>query len=201
MSDKRVYLFDTTLRDGAQTQGVDFNPADKELIAQELDGIGIDYIEGGWPGANPTDDAFFENPPALGRARMCAFGMTRRAGRSADNDPGLQALLGAGTKAVVMVGKAWDFHVRVALDITPEENIAMIADSVRMAAGRKEEVIFDAEHFFDGYKANAAFAVDCLKAAYEAGARWIVLCDTNGGTLPHEVEDIIGKVIRHIPGS
>ena len=201
MSDKRVYLFDTTLRDGAQTQGVDFNPADKELIAQELDGIGIDYIEGGWPGANPTDDAFFENPPALGRARMCAFGMTRRPGRSADNDPGLAALLGAGTKAVVMVGKAWDFHVRVALDITPEENIAMIADSVRLAAGRTEEVIFDAEHFFDGYKANAAFAIDCLKAAYEAGARWIVLCDTNGGTLPHEVEDIIGKVIDHIPGS
>ena len=201
MSDKRVYLFDTTLRDGAQTQGVDFNPADKELIAQELDSIGIDYIEGGWPGANPTDDAFFENPPALSRARMCAFGMTRRAGRSADNDPGLQALLGAGTKAVCMVGKAWDFHVRVALDITPEENIAMIADSVRLAAKRTEEVIFDAEHFFDGYKANAAFAVDCLKAAYEAGARWIVLCDTNGGTLPHEVEDIVGKVIEHIPGS
>ena len=201
MSDKRVYLFDTTLRDGAQTQGVDFNPADKEVIAQELDSIGIDYIEGGWPGANPTDDAFFENPPALSRARMCAFGMTRRAGRSAENDPGLAALLGAGTKAVCMVGKAWDFHVRVALDITPEENIAMIADSVRLAAERTEEVIFDAEHFFDGYKANAAFAVDCLKAAYEAGARWIALCDTNGGTLPHEVEDIVEKIVEHIPGS
>ncbi len=201
MSNKRVYLFDTTLRDGAQTQGVDFNPADKELIAQGLDSIGIDYIEGGWPGANPTDDSFFENPPALSRARMCAFGMTRRAGRSADNDPGLQALLSAGTKAVCMVGKTWDFHVRVALNITPEENIAMIADSVRLAAEHTKEVIFDAEHFFDGYKANAAFAIGCLKAAYEAGARWIVLCDTNGGTLSHEVEDIVGKVIEHIPGS
>jgi 2-isopropylmalate synthase len=200
MSDKRVYLFDTTLRDGAQTQGVDFNPADKELIARELDAIGIDYIEGGWPGANPTDDAFFKDPPELKRSCLTAFGMTRRPGRSADNDPGLTALLSAGTKAVCMVGKTWDFHVEVALDIEPKENIAMIRDSVAMAAEKAEEVIFDAEHFFDGYKANPDFALDCLKAALEAGARWIVLCDTNGGTLPHEVEDIIAKVIEHIPG-
>ncbi|MFQ5764144.1 MAG: citramalate synthase [Rhodospirillales bacterium] len=200
MSDNRVYLFDTTLRDGAQTQGVDFSPADKELIAHELDGIGIDYIEGGWPGANPTDDAFFASPPKLERARLTAFGMTRRAGRSADNDPGLQALLGAGTKAVAMVGKTWDFHVRVALGIEADENVAMIADSVALADGRTDEVIFDAEHFFDGYKANAPFALDCLKAAVDAGARWIVLCDTNGGTLPHEVDEIVREVADHVPG-
>ena len=200
MSDNRVYLFDTTLRDGAQTQGVDFNPADKELIARELDNIGIDYIEGGWPGANPTDDAFFENPPELKRSRLTAFGMTRRAGRSAENDPGLAALLGAKTRAVCMVGKAWDFHVRVALEIELEENIAMIADSVALAAKKTDEVIFDAEHFFDGYKANPEFAIDCLKAAHEGGARWTVLCDTNGGTLPHEAEEIIRKVAEHIPG-
>ena len=200
MSDNRVYLFDTTLRDGAQTQGVDFNPADKELIARELDNVGIDYIEGGWPGANPTDDAFFENPPELKRSRLTAFGMTRRAGRSAENDPGLAALLGAKTPAVCMVGKAWDFHVRVALEIELEENIAMIADSVALAAKKTDEVIFDAEHFFDGYKANPEFAIDCLKAAHEGGARWVVLCDTNGGTLPFEAEEIIRKVAEHIPG-
>ncbi len=199
MSDNRVYLFDTTLRDGAQTQGVDFNPADKELIARELDNVGIDYIEGGWPGANPTDDAFFENPPELKRSRLTAFGMTRRAGRSAENDPGLAALLGAKTPAVCMVGKAWDFHVRVALEIELEENIAMIADSVALAAKKTDEVIFDAEHFFDGYKANPKFAIDCLKAAHEGGARWTVLCDTNGGTLPFEAEEIIRKVAEHVP--
>jgi 2-isopropylmalate synthase len=200
MSDNRIYLFDTTLRDGAQTQGVDFSPADKDLIAREIDNVGIDYIEGGWPGANPTDDAFFENPPKLKRSRLTAFGMTRRAGRSAENDPGLAALLGAKTKAVCMVGKTWDFHVRVALDIEPQENIAMIADSVALAAKKTDEVIFDAEHFFDGFKANKKFAMDCLKAAFDAGARWIVLCDTNGGTLPFEAEEIIKKVIKHIPG-
>ena len=161
MDDKRVYLFDTTLRDGAQTQGVDFNPADKELIAKELDSIGIDYIEGGWPGANPTDDAFFKNPPELKRSCLTAFGMTRRAGRSADNDPGLTALLSSGAKAVCMVGKAWDFHIKVVLDIEPEENIAMIRESVTLAAAKVDKVIFDAEHFFDGYKANPDFALDC----------------------------------------
>ena len=190
MDDKRVYLFDTTLRDGAQTQGVDFNPADKELIAKELDSIGIDYIEGGWPGANPTDDAFFKNPPELKRSCLTAFGMTRRAGRSADNDPGLTALLSTGAKAVCMVGKAWDFHIKVVLDIEPEENIAMIRESVTLAAAKADKVIFDAEHFFDGYKANKDYAVNCLKAAYDAGAHWVVLCDTNGGSLPSEVAAI-----------
>ena len=201
MSDNRVYIFDTTLRDGAQTVGVDFGPADKEAIAREMDLVGIDYIEGGWPGANPTDDAFFAHPPKLKRSKLVAFGMTRRAGRSAANDPGLAALTSAGAKVVCMVGKAWDFHVRVALEIGLEENIAMIADSVAAAAAKADEVIFDAEHFFDGYKANPKFALDCIKAAHEAGARWIALCDTNGGSLPHEVEDVVRRVVEHVPGS
>ncbi len=201
MTDKRVYLFDTTLRDGAQTQGVDFNPADKEMIARELDSIGMDYIEGGWPGANPTDDSFFANPPKLKRAKLTAFGMTRRPGRSAENDPGLMGILAPDVPCVCMVGKAWDFHVDVALEIEHEENIRMITDSVNLALTRKEEVMFDAEHFFDGYKSNPEFALGCLKAAYDAGARWVVLCDTNGGTLPHEISKIVANVIKHIPGT
>ncbi len=200
MSDNRVYLYDCTLRDGAQTQGVDFNASDKGLIAEELDRLGIDYIEGGWPGANPTDDAFFKSPPKLAGARLTAFGMTRRAGRSADNDPGLRALLNGGTGAICMVGKTWDFHVDVALEIGHDENIAMIADSIAHAVKKVDEVLFDAEHFFDGYKENPEFAMRCLRAAEAAGARWIVLCDTNGGTLPHEISDIVGQVCEHIPG-
>jgi len=201
MSDNRVYLYDVTLRDGAQTQGVDFNASDKELIAEELDRLGIDYIEGGWPGANPTDDAFFNSPPKLSRARLTAFGMTRRAGRSTDNDPGLKALLDGGTSAICMVGKTWDFHVDVALEIEHDENVAMISDSIAHVAKKIDEVLFDAEHFFDGYKENPQFALRCLKAAHDAGARWIVLCDTNGGTLPHEITDIVTEVCTHVPGS
>lgn len=201
MSDDHIYLFDTTLRDGAQTQGVDFNPADKEAIARALDDVGIDYVEGGWPGANPTDDAFFRTPPKLKRARMVAFGMTRRPGRSADNDPGLAGILEPKVPGVCMVGKAWDFHVDVALGISHEENITMIRDSVRHAVAKSKEAMFDAEHFFDGYKSNPAFAMACLEAAIDAGARWVVLCDTNGGTLPHEVEEIVGKVVERIPGA
>ncbi|MGH6661857.1 MAG: citramalate synthase [Rhodospirillales bacterium] len=201
MADNRVYLFDTTLRDGAQTVGVDFGPADKAMLAKELDNVGIDYIEGGWPGANPTDDAFFADPPKLKRSTLVAFGMTRRSGRSAANDPGLAALLAAGTRAVCMVGKSWDFHVKVALGIGLDENVAMISDSVAAAAAKAEEVIFDAEHFFDGFKSNAKFALRCVEAAHDAGARWIALCDTNGGTLPHEVEDIVKRVTDKVPGS
>jgi 2-isopropylmalate synthase len=199
-SDRRIYLYDCTLRDGAQTMGVDFNLIDKQTIARELDRIGIDYIEGGWPGANPVDDTFFGTPPPLSRARLSAFGMTRRTGRSAENDPGLAAVLAGGAPVACLVGKTWDFHTRVALGIEPNENMRMIADSVRHAATRVEEVIFDAEHFFDGFKANPDFALACLDAAYEAGARWIVLCDTNGGTLPHEVEAICGAVMERLPG-
>ncbi|OAN51408.1 citramalate synthase [Paramagnetospirillum marisnigri] len=199
---KRVYIYDTTLRDGAQTQGVDFSAADKARIARELDRLGIDYIEGGWPGANPTDDAFFAAPPAFKRSRLTAFGMTRRSGRSADNDPGFNALLTTPARIVTMVGKSWDFQVTVALGIELDENLRMVSDSVAHARTRMEEVMFDAEHFFDGYKANPGYALAAVKAAHEAGARWVVLCDTNGGTLPHEMERIVGEVIAAgIPGS
>src|SRR5215510_897234 len=191
MDDKRLFLFDSTLRDGAQTQGVDFSVLDKQAIAVALDQLGIDYVEGGWPGANPTDDAFFGAPPSLKNAVFTALGMTRRPGRSAANDPGLAALLGAKADAVCMVGKSWDFHVDVALGISRNENVDMIAESVVLAKTRKREVMFDAEHFFDGYKANPGYAMDCAKAAYDNGARWVVLCDTNGGALPHEIERIV----------
>ncbi|MEO5373807.1 MAG: citramalate synthase [Alphaproteobacteria bacterium] len=200
MNDKRIYLYDCTLRDGAQTQGVDFSATDKVAIAQELDGLGIDYVEGGWPGANPTDDAFFGNPPPLAHARLTAFGMTRRAGRSADNDPGLRALLGTAARVVTMVGKTWDFQVGVALGVDLDENVRMIEDSIRHGVRLADEVCFDAEHFFDGYKANPEYALRCVRAAHAAGARWVVLCDTNGGALPHEVEEIVGTVARHVPG-
>ena len=199
--DNRIYLFDSTLRDGAQTQGVDFGVADKVAIARALDRLGIDYVEGGWPGANPTDDAFFADPPALRTARLTAFGMTRRPGRSAQNDPGLAGLTDAKARIACIVGKTWDFHVEVALGITTDENIAMIADSIAHLRGHKDEVMFDAEHFFDGHKANPDFALACVKAAHEAGARWVVLCDTNGGTLPDEIERIVGEVTRVVPGS
>jgi 2-isopropylmalate synthase len=200
-SDKRVYLYDSTLRDGAQTQGVDFNVLDKVAIAETLDELGIDYVEGGWPGANPTDNAFFAEAPTLARAKLAAFGMTRRAGRSTENDPGLAALLGTKARVVTMVGKTWDFQVDVALGIEKSENVAMIADSIALATTKVDEVMFDAEHFFDGYKANPDYALECVKTAHAAGARWVVLCDTNGGTLPDEVERIVGAVSEHIPGS
>jgi len=199
--DNRVYLFDSTLRDGAQTQGVDFGVPDKMAIATALDGLGVDYVEGGWPGANPTDDAFFAEPPAFRTARFVAFGMTRRPGRSAANDPGLAGLANVKAPAVCMVGKTWDFHVDVALGIARDENIAMIRDSVAHMKTRKDEVMFDAEHFFDGYKSDPGFALACAKAAYEAGARWVVLCDTNGGTLPTEIARIVAAVAKEVPGA
>ena len=200
MTKNRVYVYDTTLRDGAQTSGVDFGPADKDVIARELDQLGVDYIEGGWPGANPTDDSFFDNLPTLKHARIAAFGMTRRAGRSADNDPGLGALLTTSARVVCMVGKAWDYHVDVALGIERAENLKMIRDSVTHAATKVDEVLFDAEHFFDGFKANPEFAMACVNAALEGGARWVVLCDTNGGTLPFEIEAIVAQVCESVPG-
>ncbi len=200
MSSERVYIYDTTLRDGAQTSGVNFAPADKNAIARALDRLGVDYIEGGWPGANPTDDRFFEHLPLTRNARMTAFGMTRRAGGSADNDPGLKALLATDVSVVCIVGKTWDYHVDVALGIEHDENLAMIRDSVAYAATRVDEVLFDAEHFFDGYKANPDFAMACLDAARDGGAHWVVLCDTNGGTLPFEIETIVAKVCQNVPG-
>jgi 2-isopropylmalate synthase len=199
MSRDRLYLFDTTLRDGAQMNGVDFTLADKLVIARMLDELGIDYIEAGYPGANPTDTDFFAERRPM-QARLTAFGMTRRPGRSASNDPGLVALLDAQADAICFVAKSWDYHVRVALETTEEENLASIRDSVRAAKAKGREVLLDCEHFFDGYKAKSAFALACAKAAYDEGARWVVLCDTNGGTLPHEVERIVGEVCAKIPG-
>ena len=200
MTRERIYLFDTTLRDGAQTQGVDFSVTDKRLIAEALDGLGIDYIEGGWPGANPTDTAFFGEPPALRTARFTAFGMTKRAGRSVQNDPGLAAVLDAKTPAVCLVGKTWDYQVDVALGVPREDNLRAIYDSIAEVARRGAEPLFDAEHFFDGWKANRDYALSCLVEALEAGARWIVLCDTNGGTVPGEVFEIVSEVAKTIPG-
>jgi 2-isopropylmalate synthase len=200
MSGERIYLYDTTLRDGAQTQGVDFGVPDKLAIARELDLLGIDYVEGGWPGANPTDDAFYAKLPKLGHARVTAFGMTRRSGRSAGNDPGLAVLLSSNARVACLVGKTWDFHAKVALGVSLDENVAMITDSVKYAAAKLDEVVFDAEHFFDGYKANPSFALECIKAADTAGARWITLCDTNGGSLPHEIERIVTDVVKLVPG-
>jgi 2-isopropylmalate synthase len=198
---ERVYLFDTTLRDGAQTNGVDFTLADKLAIARMLDELGLDYVEGGYPGANLTDTELFSKDRDLKTATLTAFGMTRRPGRSASNDPGLAALLDAHARAICFVAKSWDYHVRVALETTLEENLASIRDSVAAAKAGGREVLLDCEHFFDGYKANPDYALACAEAAYAAGARWVVLCDTNGGTLPHEVERIVRDVVRRIPGT
>ncbi len=200
MTRERLFLFDTTLRDGQQTQGVQFSSDEKTQIAKALDDLGLDYIEGGWPGANPTDSAFFETRPQT-RATFTAFGMTKRAGRSAANDDVLAGVLNANTPAVCIVGKTHDFHVDTALNITLEENRTNISESIAHLVAQGREALFDAEHFFDGYKANPDYALDCLKAAYDAGARWVVLCDTNGGTLPSEMGEITSKVIASgIPG-
>lgn len=200
MTKDRLYLYDTTLRDGQQTQGVQFSVPEKIAIAKGLDAIGIDYIEGGWPGANPTDSDFFDASPDT-RATFTAFGMTKRAGRSAANDEVLAGVMNAGTPAVCLVGKTHDYHVTTALGITLEENLENIRASVAHIVAEGREALFDAEHFFDGYKANAPYALGAVLAAYRAGARWVVLCDTNGGTLPGEVAEITRAVIdAGIPG-
>lgn len=197
---ERLYLYDTTLRDGQQTAGVQFSVAEKIAVAKALDAIGIDYIEGGWPGANPTDSDFFTERPRT-RATFAAFGMTKRAGRSAANDEVLAAVMNAGTEAVCLVGKTHDYHVTAALGITLAENVENIRASVAHVAATRE-ALFDAEHFFDGYRANPGYALECLQAARDAGARWIVLCDTNGGTLPAEIGRIVAEVIAAgIPGA
>ncbi|MDZ7823307.1 MAG: citramalate synthase [Ahrensia sp.] len=194
MSRERIYLFDTTLRDGQQTPGVDFSVDDKIAVAAMLDEFGLDYIEGGYPGANPTDDAFFAKKRTK-KAEFVAFGMTKRVGVSASNDPGLAALLAANADAVCFVAKAWDYHVRVALGCTNTENLEAIAQSVEATIKAGKQAFVDCEHFFDGYKANPDYALACAKAAYDAGARWVVLCDTNGGTQPSEVGEIVRAVI------
>ena len=200
MTRTRLSLFDTTLRDGQQTQGVQFSTAEKRQIAAALDGLGVDYIEGGWPGANPTDSDFFAQAPRT-RATMTAFGMTKRVGRSAENDDVLAAVLDAGTPAVCLVGKAHQFHVTTALGVSLDENLEAIRASFAHLRAKGREAILDAEHFFDGYRANPAYALSCLRAALDEGARWVVLCDTNGGTLPAEVGRITAEVVAAgIPG-
>ena len=200
MTKEKIYIFDTTLRDGAQTEGVNFSIDDKNKIAKALAELGVDYLEGGWPGANTLDTTFFNKPPKLGKTVLTAFGMTKKSGRSAQNDPGLSAILNSNTPAVCLVGKSWDFHVEKALGITNEENLQNIKESSKIFIKNKKEFMFDAEHFFDGYKNNPEYALNCIKTAFDEGARWIVLCDTNGGTLPHEVGEIVLKVSKSIPG-
>jgi len=200
MSKEKIFIFDTTLRDGAQTEGVNFSIDDKNKIAKALSSLGVDYLEGGWPGANTLDTTFFSKPPKLENTILTAFGMTKKAGRSAENDPGLSALLNTNASAICLVGKSWDFHVDVALGITKEENLGNIKESAKLFIKNKREFMFDAEHFFDGYKKNPEYALSCIKTAFDEGARWIVLCDTNGGTLPNEVGEIVSEVSKHIPG-
>ena len=200
MAREKITLFDTTLRDGQQTPGIDFSTEDKIAIAAMLDNFGLDYIEGGYPGANPTDSNFFTKKRTE-KASFVAFGMTKRAGVSASNDPGLTALLQAKSDAICFVAKSWDYHVRVALGCSNEENVDCIRESVTAAIAAGKEAMIDCEHFFDGYKANPDYALACARAAYEAGARWVVLCDTNGGTQPAEIREIVGAVIAAgVPG-
>jgi 2-isopropylmalate synthase len=201
MTRERLTLFDTTLRDGPQMAGIDFSLADKRHIAALLDGLGIDYIEGGYPGANPLDTEFFAQRPKLKTSRFAAFGMTKRAARSAANDPGLASLLNANADVITFVAKAWDYHVHVALGCTLEENLENVRQSIEAALAKGRETILDCEHFFDGFKANRDYALSCAKTACTAGARYVVLCDTNGGTLPHEIATIVEEVATHVPGS
>ena len=200
MGKEKIFIFDTTLRDGAQTEGVNFSIDDKNKIAKALSNLGVDYLEGGWPGANTLDTNFFNKPPKLENTILTAFGMTKKAGRSAENDPGLSALLNSKASAICLVGKSWDFHVDVALGISKEENLENIKESAKLFIKNKREFMFDAEHFFDGYKKNPEYALSCIKTAFDEGARWIVLCDTNGGTLPNEIGEIVHKVSKQIPG-
>jgi 2-isopropylmalate synthase len=193
----RVTIYDTTLRDGCQGAGISLSLGDKLEVARRLDEFGVDYVEGGWPGSNPKDSAFFaavrETP--LRQARVSAFGSTRHAGKRAEDDTQLRLLLEAGTPTVALVAKAWDFHVNAVLRTTPEENLAMIADSVRLLKANGREVVLDAEHFFDGHRANREFALAVLRAAAEAGADWLVLCDSNGGSLPDQVGEAVADVV------
>jgi 2-isopropylmalate synthase len=200
MNRERIYLFDTTLRDGQQTPGVDFSVSDKIAVARMLDELGVDYVEGGYPGANPTDTEFFAQKRTQ-HASFVGFGMTKRAGISAANDPGLAALHQSATDAICYVAKSWDYHVRVALGTSNEENLDSIRQSVETTIATGREAMVDCEHFFDGYKANPQYALACARTAFDAGARWIVLCDTNGGTQPDEVREIVAEVIASgIPG-
>ncbi len=200
---EKVFIYDTTLRDGSQMEGVNFSLEDKLRIAQKLDEFGIHYIEGGWPYANPKDNLFFQKAKKLNfqNAKLVAFGSTRRPNKKVSKDPQVEALIKAETPAVTIFGKSWDLHVTEALKTTLEENLSMIYETVEYLKKNVDEVIFDAEHFFDGYKANPEHAIQVLEAAVKGGADWIVLCDTNGGTLPHEIYEITKKVREKFPNA
>ena len=198
----QIFLYDTTLRDGQQTQGVQFTYEDKFRIVNALDNLGLDYIEGGWPGANPTDTDFFQNPPKIKNSILTAFGMTKRVGISANNDTILASVVNSGTNAVCLVGKSYDYHVKKVLGISNQENLINIEESIRHLVKSGKEAIFDAEHFFDGFKSDPKYAFECLLSAYQSDADWIILCDTNGGTLPNEIYEIVKSVIKMgIPGN
>ena len=197
--ENKIFFFDTTLRDGQQTTGVDFSVEDKIKFSKALNELGVDYIEGGWPGSNPTDDAFFNQSHKLDQSKLVAFGMTRRPSTSVENDPGLNTLVNTKLNTICIVGKSSSYQVEKALEISREDNLKMISDSIAYLVSKNVEALYDAEHFFDGYKLDPDYALDCLKVALKAGARWIVLCDTNGGTLPNEVYDIVKKVAEVIP--
>jgi 2-isopropylmalate synthase len=195
-----VEIFDTTLRDGSQLEGISLTVDDKLRIAEQLDWLGVHWIEGGWPGANPKDDEFFQRAQRelrLDTSTLVAFGSTRRKFGKVDSDDTLRHLLAAETSAVCIVGKCWDYHVTEALETTLDEGVAMVGDSVEFLRGAGRRVLFDAEHFFDGYKRNPEFSLRVLEAAAEKGADTLVLCDTNGGSLPHEVERIVGEVVAY----
>ncbi len=199
---RTVKIYDTTLRDGTQGEGVSFSMEDKVRLAARFDALGIHYIEGGWPGSNPKDLRFFRRMQdvSLKHAKLCAFSMTRRAGVSASGDANMQSLIEAGAPVATIVGKSWDFHVTEALETTLPENLAMIGDTIAYLRPKMEEVMYDAEHFFDGFRANPEYALATLMAAAGAGAHWIVLCDTNGGTLPHDLVTILRAVKQVVPG-
>ncbi len=199
MTIKKIKIYDSTLRDGAQTKGVALSFEDKVRIAQTLDDFGVDYIEGGWPGANPTDDEFFKSCPKFKNSKLVAFGMTKKYGKTARSDAGLNSILNSGVSTCCIVGKTWDFHVKKALRISLSANLDLVYDSIVYSSKRLDEVMFDAEHFFDGYKNNPSYAKQIIKTAFDAGANWIILCDTNGGTLPFELKEILDDVKKLIP--
>ncbi len=196
----QVQLYDTTLRDGAQQEGISLSVEDKLKITRKLDELGVTFIEGGWPGSNPKDIEYFKSVRSLplAHATIAAFGSTRRAGVAAKDDANLQALLQSEAPVITLVGKSWDLHVTHILETSLEENLAMISDSVAYLRSQGRRVFFDAEHFFDGFNANTDYALQCARAAAEAGAEAVVLCDTNGGTLPHRVRDIVARVSKEL---
>ena len=199
---KTVEIYDTTLRDGTQQEGISLTPKDKLAVCRLLDDLGVAYVEGGWPGANPKEDEFFalaRTELSMTNARLVAFGSTRKAGVQAGDDEQVNRLLAAGTDTVCLVGKSWDYHVEHALRTSLDEAVAMVADTVAFFRSHDRQVFFDAEHFFDGYRTNPEFAVAVLRAAHDAGAARLVLCDTNGGYLTHEVERVIGEVTEALP--